>query len=74
MNINQIFQIAIANRASDVHLVHGLSPVIRIDGNLFTLDESHNLAPLTAREELAVPEKKVKTNAITPPKPPKPPK
>lgn len=65
MNINQIFQIAIANRASDVHLVHGLAPVIRIDGDLFTLDESHNLAPLAAREDLTIVEKKAKnTNSI----------
>jgi twitching motility protein PilT len=37
MNIDKILNIAIKNNASDVHLVHGLYPVLRIDGRLFSL-------------------------------------
>lgn len=38
MNISQIFEVAIKNKASDIHLVQGLSPIIRVDGKLFSLD------------------------------------
>lgn len=37
MNIDKILEIAIKNNASDVHLIHGLFPVLRIDGKLFSL-------------------------------------
>lgn len=52
MNINQIFEIAIKNKASDVHLVHGLAPVVRIDGELFVIDESNNVIPLVSVGEV----------------------
>ncbi len=39
MNIDKILSIAIKNNASDVHLVHGLYPVLRIDGRLYSLRE-----------------------------------
>lgn len=38
MHINEIFEIAIKNKASDVHLVHGLAPIIRINGLLYIID------------------------------------
>lgn len=38
MNLKKIFKVAILNEASDVHLVHGFSPMIRIDGGLFGLE------------------------------------
>jgi len=60
MNINQIFQIAIANRASDVHLVHGLAPIIRIDGELFAVDEFSNIAPMSSLDPGTVEEKSSK--------------
>jgi len=40
MNIEKIFKIAIKNKASDIHLVSGLFPVIRVDGKLFSLKDS----------------------------------
>lgn len=39
MNIDKILSIAIKNNASDVHLVHGLYPILRIDGRLYSLRE-----------------------------------
>lgn len=42
MHINEIFEIAIKNKASDVHLVHGLAPIIRINGGLFVIEPSTN--------------------------------
>ncbi len=52
MNINQVFEIAIKNKASDVHLIHGLAPVVRIDGELFVIDESNNVIPLVSVGEM----------------------
>lgn len=37
MNLDKILEIAIKSNASDVHLVHGLFPILRIDGRLFSL-------------------------------------
>ncbi len=37
MNIDRVLEIAVKNNASDVHLVHGLFPIMRIDGKLFSL-------------------------------------
>lgn len=37
VNIKDIFSAAIDNNASDVHLVVGLKPVLRVDGNLVSL-------------------------------------
>ncbi|MFA5644082.1 MAG: PilT/PilU family type 4a pilus ATPase [Patescibacteria group bacterium] len=52
MNINKIFRTAIEKRASDVHLVHGLPPVLRIDGKLFILDSSSfEVTPLLSGQE-----------------------
>lgn len=38
MNIKNLFDLAVKNKASDLHLVVGLSPVLRIDGELRILD------------------------------------
>lgn len=64
MNINQIFQIAIENKASDVHLVHKLPPVIRIDGELFAIDEFSNIYPLSSADNIVSDEKKIKETKI----------
>lgn len=47
MNIQELFDKTIANHASDLHLVAGVAPVIRVDGKLLAL-ASYN--PLTAEE------------------------
>jgi len=38
MKINDVFKIAIREGASDVHLVNGFSPIIRVDGDLILID------------------------------------
>lgn len=43
MDINQIFKIAIDKGASDVHLISGLSPILRIDGNLISITKFQDL-------------------------------
>ncbi len=40
MTFDKIFDIAIEKKASDIHLVSNLPPILRIDGNLFCLDNS----------------------------------
>lgn len=40
MDIDKILNIAINKNASDVHLIHGLFPIIRIDGRLYSLKGS----------------------------------
>ncbi len=44
LNIKDIFSAAIKNNASDVHLVVGLKPVLRIDGSLVTLKKFSKIA------------------------------
>jgi len=39
MNINNLFQIAVAKKASDIHLVVGLKPYLRVDGMLTILEQ-----------------------------------
>jgi len=39
MNINELFALAVDKKASDLHLVVGLPPVLRIDGELFNLKD-----------------------------------
>ncbi|MFA5126915.1 MAG: ATPase, T2SS/T4P/T4SS family [Patescibacteria group bacterium] len=43
--INKILNIALERRATDVHLVAGNNPVLRIDGRLITLTEEQVLTP-----------------------------
>jgi twitching motility protein PilT len=43
MNINDILKIGVENKASDVHLKVGSSPVLRIDGHLKPLNELKRL-------------------------------
>ncbi|MCK9439003.1 MAG: PilT/PilU family type 4a pilus ATPase [Patescibacteria group bacterium] len=50
MDINQIFKIAIEQKASDVHLVSGLSPVLRIDGALVSIDKFQELSDFKVNE------------------------
>jgi twitching motility protein PilT len=40
MDFDKILKVAINKKASDVHLVHGLPPILRIDGDLFSLDKN----------------------------------
>lgn len=50
MDINQIFRIAIEQKASDVHLVSGLSPVLRINGVLISIDKFQELSTFKVSE------------------------
>ncbi|MFH1997122.1 MAG: type IV pilus twitching motility protein PilT [Patescibacteria group bacterium] len=44
MNIKEILQIAVQKKASDLHLIVGLSPILRIDGNLIAIKNYKKLA------------------------------
>ncbi|MFA6195001.1 MAG: PilT/PilU family type 4a pilus ATPase [Patescibacteria group bacterium] len=51
MDINNLFKLAAAKKASDIHLLYGQAPVLRIDGELFDINEAaagEKFAPLTA--------------------------
>lgn len=50
MNIKEIFLVAIEKGASDVHLVVGLPPVLRIDGNLSYVDKAKKLTTKDAEQ------------------------
>lgn len=43
MNIKQLFKTALNSNASDLHLVVGLPPVLRIDGKLVNIEKSKTL-------------------------------
>jgi twitching motility protein PilT len=45
MNIRTVLEKMIAARASDLHLKAGTAPVVRVDGVLYTLEESSPSAP-----------------------------
>lgn len=45
MLIENIFQLAIKNQASDIHLVAGLFPVLRVNGNLMSIKTYAILTP-----------------------------
>ena len=40
MNIKQLFKTALDSNASDLHLVVGLPPMLRIDGELVNIEKS----------------------------------
>jgi len=50
MKIEELFKIAVDRQASDVHLIVGLSPVLRIDGVLTPLAEEAKLTGKSAEE------------------------
>lgn len=50
MDINQIFKTAVEQKASDVHLVSGLRPIFRIDGNLVSIDKFLPLSDFDVKE------------------------
>jgi len=51
MNFKKIFEIAILKNASDVHLIHGFPPIIRIDGELFGLEvPAYKIFPLSSAQ------------------------
>ncbi len=50
MDINQIFKIAVEKGASDIHLISGLSPILRIDGNLISIDKFQELSGFRINE------------------------
>lgn len=58
MNINQLLDLAIARKASDLHLVAGYPPLLRINGEL---------APIAGTPELTSEEVKVLVSAIVSP-------
>jgi len=45
MTIHELFDYTIKNKASDLHLVAGLKPMVRIDGNLKEIPKSQVLSP-----------------------------
>lgn len=47
MTIKELFQLAVENHASDLHLVVGLPPILRIDG---ALNEISGFSPITEAE------------------------
>ena len=49
MDIKNLFKIAVKKKASDVHILLGKPPILRIDGNLMELQEPV-LTPLKVRE------------------------
>jgi len=51
MDINNLFKLAAVKKASDIHLLYGRMPILRIDGGLVDINEAvsdGNFAPLTA--------------------------
>ncbi len=53
MTIKEIFKIAVQKKASDIHLVVGLPPVLRIDGDLFDLDKQKPLTNKALEQMIA---------------------
>src|SRR3989344_2779441 len=43
MNINDLFEIAVKKKASDIHLVAGRLPLLRIDGDLTSIPKSETV-------------------------------
>lgn len=39
MDLNNLFKIAAEKKASDIHLVHGQPPILRIDGEIFDINK-----------------------------------
>jgi len=51
MDINSLLKLAAANKASDIHLLYGQPPILRIDGELLDINQAvreGNFAALTA--------------------------
>lgn len=50
MNIDTLFKTVIKNKASDLHLVVGMPPLLRIDGSLTAIPKAPVLTPKTIKE------------------------
>lgn len=50
MTIDSLFTLAVEKNASDVHIVVGLPPVLRINGNLEQLEDQGNITGKTAHD------------------------
>ncbi|MFH1457137.1 MAG: type IV pilus twitching motility protein PilT [Patescibacteria group bacterium] len=50
MNIDQIFSLAIKKNASDVHLIVGLPPILRVDGILKQIKDFIKISPSEIKE------------------------
>lgn len=50
MNINDLFKIAVEKEASDLHIVVGMPPVLRIDGNLHEIENTSVLEQKPAQD------------------------
>ncbi len=50
MNINDLFKIAVEKEASDLHIVVGMPPILRIDGNLHEIENTSVLEQKPAQE------------------------
>jgi twitching motility protein PilT len=56
MDINKLLTIAAEQKASDLHLVKGLKPILRIDGQLVPIDEALKKNQLSASSGQGAPE------------------
>ncbi|MDD2807692.1 MAG: PilT/PilU family type 4a pilus ATPase [Patescibacteria group bacterium] len=50
MKIDELFKIAVENKASDLHLLVGMPPILRIDGNLTPIKDQDKLTNKDAQE------------------------
>ena len=50
MNINDLFKIAVEKEASDLHIVVGMPPVLRVDGNLHEIENTSVLEQKSAQD------------------------
>ncbi len=50
MNLEQLFSTAVDKKASDLHLIVGLKPYLRIDGQLAIIDSEPQVTPAKAKE------------------------
>lgn len=48
--INEIFSIAVEKGASDVHIVVGMPPILRINGDLIPIEDAEKLSPVEAAD------------------------
>lgn len=56
MTIDKVFSLAIEKDASDIHLIHNLPPILRINGQLFCVSDAGLSADLFCRQEDKSPE------------------
>ena len=50
MNINDLFKIATKSKASDLHIIVGKPPIVRIDGELRNIPNTENVSRAEAEK------------------------